>query len=381
MKNLLEQSRERIDAIDKELIKLFLERMQVVGDVARHKKENNMPVLNSAREREVIANLVKGRDERTAEYIKALYLNIFDISRSYQEQEIQGENAMQKTICDAIANTTEFFPKQAVVACQGTEGANSSIACSKIFSSANIMYMRSFDAVFRAVDSGLCQYGILPIENSLHGSVTDVYDLMKKHNFQIVRGVKLKIDHSLLVKKGVKFADVKEVYSHPQALAQCSDFFDENKGITASKWENTALAAEMVSKSTRNDIAAIADKGCVGLYNLEILKPHLQNRDNNYTRFICISKKAEIFPGADKVSVMFTVPHCPGSLYNIISKFSVLGVNMSKLESRPMPERDFEFVFYVDFDANITDPAVQKLLVQLEQSTDTFSYLGSYREI
>ncbi len=379
--NKLEQSRKRIDEIDSKIVELFAERMGIAGDVAKYKVENNLPVLNSTREREIITRLIQDKDEVTAQYIKSLYLTVFDISRSYQEVEIMSDNAFENGIIDSINTTDKFFPKQAVVACQGTDGSYSSSACDKMFPLASIMFMKSFEAVFRSVESGLCRYGILPIENSLHGSVTQVYDLMKKYSFQIVRSVKVKIDHCLLLKPGVKIEDVKEIYSHSQALAQCSDFINGLKGVEAKEWNNTATAAEMVANSDRNDIAAIADTSCSSLFNLEVAENHIQNRDNNYTRFICISKKPEIYPGADKISIMFTVPHRPGSLYNIITKFSVLGVNLSKLESRPIPEQDFEFVFYADFDADIADTTIQKLLVQLKHSTDTFTYLGSYREV
>ncbi len=334
MENLLEKSRKRIDEIDNELVRLFLERMSVAQDVANYKKEHSLPIQNITREREVITRLIADKEDNFAQYIKMLYLCIFDISRSYQELTLIENTGLEKHINQALDSTDKFFPKQATVACQGTDGANSAAACDKMFPFANIMYMKNFDAVYRSVESGLCRYGILPIENSLHGSVTQVYDLMKKYNFNIVKGVKIKIDHCLLTKPGVKLEDVKEIYSHPQALAQCSEFLGGCKNAVAKEWENTALAAEMVATSDRNDIAAIADKSCAGLFHLTVLADHVQNRDNNYTRFICISKNAEIYPGADRVSVMFTVPHRPGSLYNIISKFSAMGVNLSKFRSR-----------------------------------------------
>ncbi len=379
--NSLENSRMRLNEIDDRIAELFSERMTIAGDVAKYKKENNLPVLSPAREREIITRLVAGKEDDLAQYIKTLYLTIFDISRSHQEVAIAGESKMEMAIVEAIKSTAPIFPKQAVVACQGTDGSYSSIACDRMFPLASIMFMKSFDAVYRSVESGLCRYGILPIENSLHGSVTQVYDLMNKYNFQIVRSVKVKIDHCLLVKPGTKLEDIREIYSHPQALAQCNEYTASLNNVEIKEWNNTATAAEMVANSERTDIAAIADTGCSAMYKLEILKQHIQNRDNNYTRFICISKKPEIYPGADKISVMFTVPHRPGSLYNIISKFSAMGVNLSKLESRPMPEQDFEFVFYADFDANIAETGIQRLLTQLKNSTDTFSYLGSYHEI
>ncbi len=381
MSNLLDDYRGKINEIDNSLLSLFLERMDAVEKIAKYKEENRLPVLNTGREREIIANLTKGLDDQMAEYVKMLYTTLFDLSRAYQELSISQGNELQEKIEKAIAETDEFFPKSAVVACQGIEGANSSIACDKLFSRANIMYLANFDGVFKAVDEGLCKYGILPIENSLHGSVTEVYDLMGKYDFQIVKSVKVKINHTLLAKRGVKIENITEVYSHPQALAQCSEFFKKHPHIKARSYENTGLAAEMVANSDRDDIAAIADKGCRELYSLDMITDNIQNSDNNHTRFICISKKAEIYAGADKISLMFTTPHRPGALYNIISKFSSVGVNLSKLESRPIPGKDFEFMFYVDFDANVNDPTVQKLLIQLQSSCDIFSYLGSYKEV
>ncbi len=381
MNTVLDQKREQINGIDAKLIDLFLERMAVVKDVAAYKKEQRLPITNSSREREIIAALIKDHDPELAQYIKMLYYTIFDISHSYQEMAIMEDDQLQQMVAEALAKTAAIFPKQAIVACQGVAGANSSLAADRLFAFPSIMYMDNFDAVFKAVNSGLCNYGVLPLENTIHGSVSQVYDLMQEYNFQIVRSVKVKIDHCLLVKPGTKLKNIKEIYSHSQALAQCSKYLEDHKNIAAKEWANTALAAEMVANCDRDDIAAIADKSCAEIYNLEIINNHLQNRDNNYTRFICISKKAEIYPGADKISIMFTLPHKPGALYNLMAKFASLGINLSKLESRPMPDHDFEFVFYADIEANIAEPNIQKLLQQLEQSTETFSYLGSYHEI
>ncbi len=381
MSNILESSREKINKIDEKVVNLFIERMEVVSNIAKYKKENNLPIFVAGREREVIYNITKDMDDQMAEYTKILYATMFDLSRAYQEHTVIGSDALQEKIVQTIKDTNKTFPKSATVACQGIEGANSSNACDKIFSRASITYFNDFEGVFKAVEQGLCDYGILPIENSLHGSVTGVYDLMGKYDFQIVRSVKIKIQHTLLAKKGTDLKGIKEVYSHPQALAQCSDLFKSNAGLSPYNYANTSMAAEMVANSDRNDIAAIADEGCADLYNLEVIKTDIQNSDNNHTRFICISKKAEIYPGADKISLMFTVSHKPGSLYNIISKFSAIGVNMSKIESRPIPGKDFEFMFYVDFDADITETNIQKLITQIRNNCQKFAYLGSYKEV
>jgi len=376
----LEEIRTETDKIDDEIARLFEKRLTLVASVAKVKAETNAAILKPTREREIIARLTKEHGEMSADYMKLLFTTIFDISRSHQIVLTNRSSKTAENIDQALKNTPQLFPKDAQVACQGTEGANSTFACEKLFTRPTILYFNSFDNVFSAVDKGLCQYGILPVENSLHGSVTNVYDLMKKNHFYIVRSVKLKITHALLAKPGVKLADVKTVYSHEQALAQCSQFLkDRNYEIQVH--ENTALAAKFVSESPRDDIAAIASMNCAELYGLDILNDDIQNSANNYTRFVCISKKLEIYPGARKISLVVTIPHRPGSLYQLMTKFSTLGVNLTKLESRPIPDRDFEFMFYFDLDVSVYDEVVAKLFSLLENGTDHFEFLGCYAEV
>ena len=376
----LEEIRSETDKIDDEIAKLFEKRLNLVASVAKVKAETNTAILKPTREREIISRLTKEHGEMSADYMKLLFTTIFDISRSHQIVLTNRSSKTAENIDHALKNTPQLFPKDTQVACQGTEGANSTFACEKLFVRPTILYFNSFDKVFSAVDKGLCQYGILPVENSLHGSVTNVYDLMKKNQFYIVRSVKLKITHALLAKSGVRLADVKVVYSHEQALAQCSQFLkDRNYEIQVH--ENTALAAKFVSESPRDDIAAIASMNCAELYGLDILDDDIQNSANNYTRFICISKKLEIYPGARKISLVVTIPHRPGSLYQLMTKFSTLGINLTKLESRPIPDRDFEFMFYFDLDVSVYDEVVAKLFSLLENGTDHFVFLGCYAEI
>ncbi|MBR5516089.1 MAG: chorismate mutase [Clostridia bacterium] len=377
----LKEIRNKIDNIDDKILELFKERMETVKAVAEYKKVNNLPVLNSQRERDIICRVTDGMDDEMAAYTKSLYSTMFEVSRSYQHQANSAKSETAALIEKACLPADTIFPKSAVVACQGVEGANSQIACDKLFNRPKIMYMNNFESVFTAVDKGLCRYGILPIENSLHGSVVSVYDLMKKYSFHIVRSVKIKIDHTLLANSGVELKDIKEIYSHEQALAQCSDFLKDLKNVKIIPCENTAVAAKTVLESGRKDVAAISSNNCAELYNLHVLSDNIQNSANNYTRFICISKELEIYPGANKISVMFSVPHRPGSLYEMISRFSVLGVNLTKLESRPIPGKDFEFIFYVDFDASVYSKEIQNLLATLDQSPTFFAFLGNYSEI
>ena len=181
-------------------------------------------------------------------------------------------------------------------------------------------------------------------------------------------------------KPGVRLPQINKIYSHEQTLAQCSDFL-EDMGIPIEAYENNASAAKFVSDMNPCDAAAIAPIGCAELYNLHVLRESIQNSANNYTKFICISKKLEIYPGAKKISLMMTLPHKPGSLYQLMAKFAALGINLTKLESRPLPDKDFEFMFYFDLDVSVYDEAVINLFAQLEGANEKFVFLGCYSEV
>ena len=376
----IQELRKQINEIDEQLVRNFNDRMHVALEIAKYKKENAMPVFDPARERDVLNKQTAAVEEEMAMYVKLLYNTIFDISRSYQQRCITQRTQLTNHIEKAIEETPKLFPQKAVVACQGVEGAYSQQACDKLFALPSIMYFKRFEGVFQAIESGLCHYGVLPIENSSYGSVTEVYDLMRKHRFSIVRSVRLKIDHRLLAKPGVKLENIREIVSHEQAIGQCSEFL-KAVGVKVTVCENTAVAAQMVSQSDRDDIAAISAPTCAALYGLGVLKTDISNSDSNFTRFICIAKQLEIYPGANKMSLMLNVQHKPGALYNMIAKFSALGLNLTKLESRPIAGTDFEFMFYFDLDASIYDEAALKLLSELDEGPETFTYLGSYSEI
>ena len=268
-----------------------------------------------------------------------------------------------------------------MVACQGVEGAYSQIACEKIFKNPFIMYFKTFDAIFNAIEQGLCQYGILPIENSTAGSVKKVYDLMIRHNFSIVRTFRLKVDHNLLANPGAKMEDIKTIYSHEQAINQCSDFLKNHPGVQIVPVENTAVAASMVAQSGKRDVAAISSHSCEELYGLKSLADSIQDKGNNRTRFICISKNLEIYPGSDKTSIMMVLSHKPGALYKVLARMYTLGINVIKLESRPIPDRDFEFMFYFDLETSIYSEEFAQLMCELDDLCEDFKYLGSYTEV
>ena len=268
-----------------------------------------------------------------------------------------------------------------MVACQGVEGAYSGLACEKLFKYPTVSYFKTWHDVVNAVEKGLCKYGVLPIENSTAGSVNGVYDLMAEHNFYIVKSFRLKINHCLLGNKGATLEGIKEIYSHEQAINQCSEFLRQHSDIKVNICENTAVASKMVMESGRTDVAAISSENCRDLYGMALISDDVQNKDNNYTRFICISKELEIYPGADKTSFVLTLPHRPGSLYHILARFYALGINVIKLESRPMQNKDFEFMFYFDMAASVYEDAFYEILEQLKDECEYFHYLGSYSEV
>ena len=377
----IEDLREEIDRTDAMLVELFNRRMDIVKSIAEYKTENNIPIYDSERERKLFDRVATLAGEKTQAYVRTLYAVITDLSRSYQGSIIHKESGIVSKIKSALENTPKLFPQKATVACQGTEGAYSQLACEKLFELPSIMYFNNWDNVFSAVESGLCRYGILPIENSTAGTVNRIYDLMTDNNFSIVRSVKIKTSHTLLVNSGVKLSDVKEIISHEQAIQQCDNFLRELKGVKVTYCENPAVAAKTVRDSGRKDLAAISSRPCSALYGLSILPNSIQNNDVNYTRFICISKNTEIYPGANKTSFMLSVPNKPGSLYRVMSKFSALGINLTKLESRPIPGSEFEFLFYLDVESSVYSPALFELINELAYGTDRFRYLGSYSEM
>ena len=377
----LTELRERIDRIDADLVRLFTERMALSGQVAEYKKEHNLPALDASRERQKLAAVRAAAGEQFAQPASVLYGTILDLSRAYQDGLLLGPSELAGKIEKALETTPKLFPQSALVACQGVEGAYSQIAAEKLFAMPDIMYCNHFKAVFSAIESGLCQYGVLPLENSTAGSVTSIYDLMMEHNFSIVRSVRLKVDHNLLAKKGTKIADIKEIYSHEQAINQCQEFLKTLPGVKVTVCENTAVAAKLVAESDRADAAALSSRSCAELYGLSTLASGVQDQGNNYTRFICIAKNLEIYPGADRTSIMLTVPHKPGSLYRVLARINALGLNLNKLESRPIPERDFEFMFYFDLDTSVYSPQFIQLMNELDTLCEHFEYLGSYTEI
>ena len=377
----LEDIRRDIDRIDSEIVRLFLERMDCAERVADYKAAHGLPVLDRSRERALLAQRAGQVPPEMRTYVEVLFQLLIEASRNRQGKRVGRTSEVAEDIEAALAESPAAFPREAYVACQGVEGAYQQIATDRMFRHAQISYLDSFEAVFRAVEEGLCEYGVVPIENSTAGSVTRVFDLMMDHSFHIVRTCRLKIDHNLLAKPGAALGDIRHVYSHEQAINQCGAYLRSMGDVQVHACENTAMASRMVAESDRDDVAAIASLSCADIYGLKPLAKGVQDRGNNYTRFACIAKRLQIFAGATRSSLMLTLPHEPGALYKALAKFYELDINIVKLESRPIPERDFEFMFYFDVECPAASREFLTLVSSLADVCDEFRYLGSYAEV
>jgi len=378
----LSKIRKEIDGIDDELARLFVRRLQTADAVAEAKRTSGKPVMDPARERAILSKVAAAVGPEYEREAKLLFSTLMSVSRGRQRADLADDGVFARSIAEAIAKTPVRFPSLASVACPGTEGGFSQQAACAMVSTPTLFYFRDFDAVFAAVERGMCTYGVLPIENSAVGSVTQVYDLMARHDFKIVRALRLRVRHVLLAAKGVKLSDIREISSHPHALAQCSAFLRQRPDVQLIPTSNTAVAAETLAKSGRKDAAVIASRDCAELYGLQVIADDITDTASNCTRFICISKTCEIYPDAGKLSLMMSLPHRPGALANVLVGFSAAGVNLTKLESRPVPGSDFEFRFIFELEASPHDPAVVRLLSGLASNPEIehFSFLGAYGE-
>lgn len=377
----IQDYRNELDALDKQLVQLFCRRMELCGKVAEWKQKNGKPIYDRSREREKLNQVSALSDEAFAPYTRCLFRSLMGYSRSYQHDLLDAPSELVGQIEQASASTPALFPAHAEVACQGVEGAYSSLACEKLFAEPSIRFCSTFEDVFEAVESGKCRYGVLPIENSTAGSVKANYDLLIKHHCHIVRSTRLQIRHCLLAKPGTALSDIKIIYSHEQAISQCARFLSSLPNVEVRACPNTALAAKMVSESDDRGIAALSSRSCAELYGLSVLAETVQDTGGNRTRFICISKQMEIYPGANRTTLVLTLKHRPGALFSVLERCNELGVNLVKLESCPIPEREFEFLFYFDLDIAAASPALAKLIPLLEAETEELKYLGSYLEV
>lgn len=376
----LSEIRTKIDTVDDQLLELFLQRMALSEEVAAYKNEHHLPILNKQREREILAKVTEKSGEKER-YAYHLFSTLFELARSRQAELIDAPTKVAAQVKASIAAGSEVFPQTGLIACQGVEGANSQAACDRLLPRGNIVYVKTFQAVASAVESGLCKFGVLPIENSSNGSVRAVYELLQDHKLSVVRSTRLCIRHELLALPGTKLSDITEIYSHEQAIGQCSRFLTSLNGVRVVPCDNTAVAAQMVAERGDKHVAAISSHPCAALYGLECLKDDIQDSDNNYTRFFCVTKDPVIYAGANRISLIIACDNKPGALYEILSKLAALGINMTKLESCPVTGRNFEFIFFLELEASVHEPGVLPMLEELERSCQSFQFLGSYAEV
>ncbi|MBQ6622578.1 MAG: chorismate mutase [Mogibacterium sp.] len=379
---MLQQYREQIDKINEELIRLLEERMHVSEQIAEYKAANGMRIVDPVREHQLLEEVTETSDPEFAYYNRMIFSTLMEMSADHQRKVTGQEPGIVEEIRSALSNTAHIFPEYATVACQGVQGAYSQEAAEKFFKMPKIVFTKNFRGVFAAVQSGLCRYGVLPIENSTAGSVNQVYDLLAEYDFHIVKSIRIRIDHCLLVNAGVRREEVREILSHEQALAQCEEYL--RREFPAAKivaCENTAEAARQVAASGRRDLAALGSAVNGRVYGLDCLEKSVQDSDNNYTRFICITKPLEIYPGANKTSFLCVTNHTPGSLYRVLACFNSLGINILKLESRPIPGSDFDFRFYFDIEESVYTEQFVRAMSQISDHCKEFRYFGSYIEL
>ena len=369
--------RKEIDDIDKQLIPLLLKRMGVSQRVAQYKVENSIPVLNSKREQEILDNVAAQCGEH-ADAIKTVFSATMDASRALQHKIIGGGKELRDAVTEAMTDDKLTACGQSV-ACQGVEGAYSGVTANKLFPDSPVKFYKQFEDVFEAVNKGDARFGVIPVENSTAGSVHESYDLIMKYRFYVVGAYDLKIEHCLCAKENTKYEDIVDVYSHPQALSQCNNFL-KNFDFTGINFTNTAAAAKYVAESDKNNIGVICSDLAAKEYGLKILKRNIQNTNNNKTRFIVISKELLINKDADKISLIFSAPHTTGSLYRVLGRFSMAGLSLTKIESRPIENEDFNYHFYVDVMGSVRDESTLDLVCALSDELPEFEFLGNYYE-
>lgn len=370
-----------MDACNKQILEAFEHRMDIASRIGDVKRSLGLRVTDPRRERQILSAIADQASPEFKSYATVLFSLLMEVSSAYQEHRMRPTSPLRERIEQALETTPKLFPQFASVACQGVDGAYSQLAAEKIFKRPNITFYRNFEGVFQAVESGTCEYGVLPIENSSAGTVNAVYDLMMEHDFHIVRTYRLKVDHNVLANEGATLEGITEIYSHQQAINQCARYLEGMPHVKVTPVTNTAEAARMVAESGRTDVAALSSRACASLYGLSVLARQVNDSDNNYTRFACITKDLQVFPGADRTSLMMVAPHEPGALYKMLARFYALDINLTKLQSRPILGQDFEFMFYFDLDASVYSPEFASLVCELEDFCDDFKYLGTYSEL
>lgn len=363
----LKTCREEIDAIDKEIIALFEKRMHVAKDVITYKLAHDMQIFQKDREKEVIQKNVDRLEDKSLEaYAKTFVQDTMNLSKNYQSTFIP----LKKYEATELK---EHFK----VGYQGVPGSFSNQAMKSWFGDIEGINYPHFEDVYQALEKGEIDYGVLPLENSSTGAINDNYDLLTKYGFYIVGEQSITIDQNLLGIKGTALEDIKDVYSHVQGLKQTSEFLTSHH-IEGHEYLNTAAAAKYISEAQDKTIGAIASSEAAKLYNLDIIAKAIQNDQSNHTRFIIIARQYEIRPSANRISMVFTVNHEVGALYEVMRVVKEHNINMARIESRPLPLSPWEYYFYLDIDGNLNQDHVQRALQEIKTYINTFRMIGNY---
>lgn len=366
--------RKQIDEIDKELLPLFCKRMDTALKVALYKKQHNMPIFDPEREKQIIARLSSSAGEYKG-YASVLYGTLMDLSRALQHDVIESSST------SAAEESTQFDASLPCrIACFGREGAYAHIAADSIFKSAEIEFFPTFaDTAAALLNDSSFDYAVMPVENSTAGSVLEVYDILINNPLYIVAGIEIPVIHCLLSTGEATEESIKMVYSHKQALSQCSEFIKSHR-MQQTEETSTAAAAFRVSKENDIRAGAIASKLAASQYGLKIVKEGIQNASNNSTRFVALSRRLSSSHDADKISIVFSLDHTPGTLYRTLARFAALGLNLTKIESRPKHSGKFEYMFYLDFTGNINREETWQMLSALKREMQDFKVLGNYKD-
>ena len=378
----LEGYRQEIDRIDGELVKLFLERMAVTGKVGEYKQRAGIPVLDAGREKQVIAAKTALTDDpaRKAD-IAALYESIMAISRRQQRHLVREgvEDAGYAAWLADLARAREPVARPRVVY-QGEPGCYSEEAAAGFFGDdVNSRGLAWFTDVFAALERGEADYAVVPVENSSTGSIRQVYDLMAQYRYSIVGEWQVKVEHCLMALSGVELSDIQSVYSHEQGLMQCEKYLDAHRDWKRVPTLDTAGSAKLVAETGDRTAAAICSRRAARLYGLNILAEGVNYNSMNHTRFAVVSPVPELRPGRDKISAMFRLPHQSGSLHEILTIFAVQGLNLLKIESRPIPGHGWEYLFFLDFTGDLSMDGMDGVLHELSQLAAEFRILGNYK--
>ena len=381
----LSEIRQKIDEIDSQLLPLFIERMKCSEQVAKNKIEQNLPIFNESRENQILDKVEKSADDFDTE-AKMLYTVMMSLSRMRQHKLMYSGVSCRDTIVAAMKRTAplEVLSAGKTVACVGS-GSYANEAAITLFPNRELAFQSSHNDVFCALEEGKADIGILPVENSSAGSVAEVYDLIMKYRFSIIAATTVQVRHCLAAPQGSSMESVHTITSHPQALSQCSEFIKAH-GYQPIQFVNTAMAAKKIAEINDCTSGVICSELAAEQYGLKILQKNVQNLQNNRTRFVAIKKEMAIPTEANKISLCFSLDHKTGSLYSVLGRFAMHGLNLTKIESRPAhvisedSPYDFQYDFYLDFTGKVTDEKTLDLICELSSELNNFSFLGNYVE-